>query len=206
MVSGVKFRLAIRCGRMKMGKKFVTPNQMKEFWELVEKGKINRENFQKFLSNPENIIKNNKIVDDIYSVVVDYDMSLANMIKVGKYDYVNGEITSKNFPITGSGKVDISFELVHLNKSASSEEVLLHMEKNNLRPATLAELLAFGAKYPEIQREFPVVALGSSWVNSYGRRDVPCLRRNGSVRYLGLYWFGDGRGDYWRFLVVRKSS
>ncbi len=189
-----------------MGKNFVTPNQMKEFWELVEKGKINRENFQKFLSNPENIIKNNKIVDDIYSAIVDYNMSLAEMIKVGKYDYVNGEIASKNFPIMGSGKVDISFELVHLNKSASSEEVLLHMEKNNLRPATLAELLAFGAKYPEIQREFPVACLGSSWVGRGGLRNVPCLGRYDSERSLYLYWFGDDWDDCWRFLAVRKVS
>lgn len=204
MVSGVKFRLAIRCGRMKMGKNFVTPNQMKEFWELVEKGKINRENFQKFLSNPENIIKNNKIVDDIYSAIVDYNMSLAEMIKVGKYDYVNGEIASKNFPIMGSGKVDISFELVHLNKSASSEEVLLHMEKNNLRPATLAELLAFGAKYPEIQREFPIVALGSFWINGDGIRLVLYLGKDNSKRFFNLYWFDrDWSGD-WRFLAVRK--
>jgi len=204
MVSGVKFRLATRCGRMKMGKKFVTPNQMKEFWELVEKGKINRENFQKFLSNPEDIIKKNKIVDDIYSVVVDYDMSLADMIKVGKYDWVNNDITAEYFPITGSGKVEIDFQLVHLDKSTSSKEVLSHMEKNNLRPATLAELLAFGAKYPELQREFPICALGSSWVDSGGDRGVPGLVRRDSERGLDLGWFDGDWGGYGRFLAVRK--
>ncbi len=204
MVSGVKFRLAVRCGRMKMGKNFVTPNQMKEFWELVEKGKINRENFQKFLSNPENIIKNNKIVDDIYSVVVDYDMSLAVMIKAGKYDWVNNDITAEHFPVTGSGKTEVNVELVHLNKSVSSEAVLAHMEANGLRPATLAELLAFGAKYTEIQIEFPVIALGSSWVDSGGDRGVPGLVRRDSERGLDLGWFDGDWGGYGRFLAVRK--
>lgn len=206
MVSGVKFRLAIRCGRMKMGKKFVTPNQMKEFWELVEKGKINRENFQKFLSNPEDIIKKNKIVDDIYSAIVDYNMSLADIIKVGKYDWVNDDITAKNFPITGSGKVEVSLELVHLNKSVSTEDVLAHMEANGLRPATLVELLAFGAKYPELQREFPICALGSSWVLRDGSRYVPYLGRDDSKRFLNLRWFDYDWDGYGRFLAVRKVS
>jgi hypothetical protein len=191
---------------MKMGKNFVTPNQMKEFWELVEKGKINRENFQKFLSNPEDIIKKNKIVDDIYSVVVDYDMSFADMIKVGKYDWVNDDITAEHFPITGSGKVDISFELVHRNIAANSKEILFYMEKNNLRPATLFELLAFGAKYPGKQREFPIIALGSSWVVSDGDRGVPDLDGNDSKRYLGLDWFDNDWGGGYRFLAVRKAS
>lgn len=152
------------------------------------------------------IVKTKKVVGDIYTATVDYGMSLADMIKAGKYDWVNDDITAEHFPITGSGKVEVSFELVHLNKSTSSEEILLHMEKNNLRPATLAELLAFGAKYPEKQREFPIIALGSSWVYRDGDRCVPYLGRYDSKRRLVLGWFGSGWYDCWRFLTVRKAS
>jgi len=152
------------------------------------------------------IVKTKKVIGDTYTALVDYGMSLADMIKVGKYDWFNDDITAEHFPIKGNGKDEVDFQLVHLNKSASSEEVLLHMEKNNLRPATLAELLAFGAKYPEIQREFPICALGSSWVDRGGDRRVPCLGRSGSGRLLGLGWFdGDWHGGY-RFLAVRKAS
>ena len=152
------------------------------------------------------IVKTKKAVGDIYTAVVDYSMSLSDMIKVGKYDRVNGNITAENFPINGSDKVEVSFELVHLNKPASSEEVLLHMEKNNLRPVNLEELLAFGAKYPEIQREFPICALGSSLDDRGSSRCVPCLYGNDSGRDLGLYWFDDCWSDdyHYRFLAVRK--
>ncbi len=152
------------------------------------------------------IVKTKKVVGDIYTATVDYGMSLADMIKAGKYDWVNDDITVEHFPITGSGKVEVSFELVHLNKSISSKEVLLHMEKNNLRPATLAELLAFGAKYPEKQREFPIIALGSSWVNRDGNRRVPYLYGYDSERYLDLSWFGGAWVVYYGFLAVRKAS
>ena len=73
-----------------------------------------------------------------------------------------------------------------------------------LCPATLQELCAFGEKYPDIQREFPVVALGSVYVSLYGRRGVPYLGSWGAGRGLGLF----SRGDEWcpsdRFLAARK--
>ncbi len=147
-----------------------------------------------------------KVVGDTYTAVVDYTMSLADMIKVGKYDWVNNDITAEHFPITGSGKAEIDFQLVYLDKSANSEEVLLHMEKNNLRPATLFELLAFGAKYPELQREFPICALGSSWVGSDGNHYMPYLYRFDSRRDLNLRWFGGDWNGCCRFLAVRKAS
>jgi hypothetical protein len=146
-----------------------------------------------------------KVVVDTYAAVVDYTMSLADMIKVGKYDWVNDDITAEHFPVTGSGKTEVNLEFVHLNKSVSSEAVLAHMEANGLRPATLAELLSFGAKYPEIQREFPIVALGSSWIVSVGNRFVPYLFGSSSDRHLNLSWFGSGWVGYFRFLAVRKS-
>ncbi len=152
------------------------------------------------------IVKTKKAVGDIYSVFVDYSISLVNMIKAGKYDWINDDITAEHFPNTGSGKAEVDFQLVHLNKSANSEEVLLHMEKNNLRPATLFELLAFGAKYPELQREFPICALGSSWVLRDGDRRVPYLGRYDSGRGLSLDWFDVDWDGCWRFLAVRKAS
>ena len=152
------------------------------------------------------IVKTKKVVDDTYKAIVDYGISLTDMVKAGKYGWFNNDITAEHFPITGSGKAEVDFQLVHLNKTASSEEVLFHMEKNNLRPATLAELLAFGAKYPELQCEFPICALASSWVNRVGLRYVPYLGRRDSKRDLSLDWFDDDWLDFYRFLAVRKAS
>lgn len=140
-----------------------------------------------------------------YPVTVDYGLSLSEMIKAGHYDYANSDITAKNFPKTEmSGKVKTNLELVHLNHSATTDEVLAHMEAQGFRPATLPELLAFGKMYPDVQREFPVVALGSSWVGLDGYCCVAFLWDGGGKRSLYLDWCEDGWYGFCRFLAARK--
>src|SRR3989344_3384441 len=112
------------------------------------------------------------------------------MIANGKYDYANSDITSGNFPMTGNGKQEAVVELVHFGRDMASEAVLKEFEARGLRAATLPELLAFGATYPEKQREFPIVALGSVWQSRSGDRYVPDLDRHGSRRRLNLNWHG----------------
>jgi hypothetical protein len=68
----------------------------------------------------------------------------------------------------------------------------------------LPELLAFGEKYPDVQREFPVVALGSAWRDSVGNRHVPYLVRHAGRRLLYLYWLGCEWDSGYRFAAVRK--
>lgn len=140
-----------------------------------------------------------------YQLTVDYDRSLAAMVKAGRYVYTNDNITAKNFPIEGSGTVESEGVLVHLDRYASTEEVEQEIAKRGLRPTTIEELLAFGETYPDVQREFPVVALGSSWVDR-GYRYVPYLWSHVDER--SLYLFSDVPGDQWspdyRFLAVRK--
>ena len=139
-----------------------------------------------------------------YPVTVDYSKTLAEMISAGHYNGGNDEITAENFPFDGEGTVEVEVQLVHLNRVASTDEVLAHLEVNGLRPATLAELLAFGAANPDVQREFSVVALGSSWVSRLGARNVPYLYRRGAKRNLSLYGHGDQWNEICRFLAVRK--
>ena len=78
--------------------------------------------------------------------------------------------------------------------------------KPPLRAATLPELLAFDATYPEKQHEFPIVALGSVWRDRRGNRDVPCLLWRASERSLDLYWHDDGWGGHCRFAAVRLPA
>lgn len=191
---------------------------------LVTESKLEEQPIQKIVS----LLRNAKTIQngDTFSVTIDYAKSLADMITAGKYDYANNEIKEKNFPIQrpsvseadtgGSGPYrtpgsvsndnSTNIVLVHLNKLAITTEVLAHMDKLGLRPARIEELLALGEKYPEIQRQFPVVALGSVWVGSGRRRDVAYLDRDGSGRDLILHW-GDP-GSRWdevsRFAAVSK--
>lgn len=140
-----------------------------------------------------------------FKVTVNYDLDLAAMIKVGKYDWVNESITDKNFPIKGrKGTAEVELVLVHLDRDATTGQVEAELETRGFRAATIQELLALGAAHPELQRDFPIVVLGSSCVLD-DREYVPVLveedgKREHDLRdYLGYEW-----SDCYRFLAVRK--
>jgi hypothetical protein len=148
-----------------------------------------------------------KSLGDIYRVTVDYTRSLAEMIAAGKYDWTNPDINEKNFPIVRPEQaVDgvIEVILVHLNKVVSTADFLRYCEENSLRPGTLPELLALAVAHPELQRQFPIVALGSVWASRDGGRYSPDLYDWDGRRELNL----DERGAVWRegcrFLAVGK--
>ena len=141
-----------------------------------------------------------------FKVTVDYSKTLEQMIADGKYDWKNSDIKAKNFPLNGQGTTAVNIELVHFNRNIESDTALAELDKMGLRPATLPELLAFGAKYPDKQREFPIVALGSVWRSLNGDRYVACLCCDGSKRFLRLFWLEDGWAAFCRFAAVRKSA
>ena len=136
-------------------------------------------------------------------LTVSYDHSIADLVNDGQYDRSNGDITDSNFPSDESGEKEVETALFHFNQSVSSEDAIERMKKDGCRPATMKELLSFGAQYPEIQREFLIVALGS--VTPFGGdRDVGCRDRCGSSRGLLRAWFGIGWDAGCRFLAVRN--
>ncbi|MFH0857642.1 MAG: hypothetical protein V1848_02745 [Candidatus Magasanikbacteria bacterium] len=144
-----------------------------------------------------------------YIVKVDYGKTLAQMKYDGHYDWSNPDITPENFPINGTGVVEVPLELVHLNKVVSSNMVLVHLDANGMRAATVEELLAFGATYPEIQRKFPVVALGSPNLWPGCSCPLPYLTSGRFERELKLNWRWFGILSWYedcRFLAVRKSA
>jgi hypothetical protein len=106
--------------------------------------------------------------------------------------------------VSGNGKAERTLELVHFNRVMTTDQALEELDKQDFRLATIEELLAFGATYPELQREFPIVELGSAWRDQHGMRRVAYLHREGSRRTLHLYGIkSDWYGSY-RFLAVRK--
>jgi len=147
---------------------------------------------------------NEKPVVNAYSAVVDYGKSVEEMVKLGRYDWSSNNITSEHFPTKRIGKTEIVVDLVHFNRRIGTDEALKELDRMGYRPAELYELLAFGEKYPEIQRGFPVIALGSVWRSSGGNRYVPCLGGSGFRRYLDLHWIEGGWGGLYRFAAVRK--
>lgn len=143
-----------------------------------------------------------------YAITVNYKLTVEQMVvALGCDGYVNTNIDTQNFGEEVAAKKDakeyLNVVLFHLGREATSQEVRDEMEKRGLRPATLAELLAFGAQHPEKQREFPIAALGSDCV-LYGGRRVAYLWGDASKRDLFLYCLGGGWRAAWRFLAVRK--
>ncbi|MEK7061874.1 MAG: hypothetical protein AAB957_01290, partial [Patescibacteria group bacterium] len=94
--------------------------------------------------------------------------------------------------------------LYHFGKKTESDWVIAEMAKDGKRPATLRELLAFRENNPELQRKFPIIALGSVWVGRDGYRRVVYLYRYHSERDLSLYWYESDWLGFCRFLGVSK--
>jgi hypothetical protein len=141
-----------------------------------------------------------------YKVSVVCDLPAA--IAAGKYDYVDGDIISANFPEVSCkpGKVEVT--LVTFDRDMTTEEVVAELLKRGLRPATLLELLALGAAQPELQNQLIIVALGSGWRSPDGNVYVPVLGEIWYKRDLDLYW--NDSGGRWdsdgSFLAVRKTT
>lgn len=128
------------------------------------------------------------------------------MVRAGAYNYANENITTANFPITRRGPRKLY--LVHYKKDMDIKEVeaaVAAMGDKEL--AKTEDLLAVGAhpKHKELQREFPIICLGSSAMLD-GRRLVPYLcgwhdERRLDLRYDGSRWNGSCR-----FLLVGPPS
>lgn len=152
----------------------------------------------------ELMVQAKKAVENIFRLLVNYDLKVEAMVKEGKYDWKNNDINAKNFPTERAGQCEIELKLFHFNKAMTSEDVIKEMDKQGYRPAELSELLALGAKHPDEQRKYPIIALGSVWRYWYGSRGVAYLRLDDSGRELRLYCFDDGWHEDCRFAAVRK--
>lgn len=139
---------------------------------------------------------------NIYLVAVDCSMSLADMIAAGKYDWVNSDIMAKNFPIEREVGANVPMRLFHFDKKMSTDTVKAEMDKEGWKPAKIWHLLFFGAKYPDLQKEFPIVALDSVWSCL-----VPCLGWNSvdGQRDLDLHELDHHWSGRCRFLATVSS-
>ena len=126
---------------------------------------------------------------DTYKVKVICDFSKA--IEAGKYDLVN---IKNAFTFSVCKDVEeVEVRLFHFGRGFTVEGCLDKMEKEGYRPATIWELLALGAKHPDLQRQFSIAALGPRRPGVAGRIECPLLDedhsrrrvlRGGSVAYV----------------------
>ena len=136
-------------------------------------------------------------------VEVDGTKTIEQLIADGKYDWKNSDVNQKNYPVANITKRTTEIELFHFNRSISSDGTKKEMDKAGFRPATIEELLTLGSSNPELQRQFPIIALGSVCRLGFDRfvafLDVGDGGRKLGLDDLAFVWFGS-----YRFAAVRK--
>ena len=150
-------------------------------------------------------LKLSVVLPEQLSLSVDFSRSLEAMIAAGHYDWKNDDITAKRFPVVGKGVEQFEAKVFHFDRAMSSEAVVEAIKADGWELGKIEHLLAFGEKYPEEQRKYPIIALGSV-AGVGGDRSVPYLSRDDAERSLDLYWWGSDWDDDCRFLAVRKLS
>ena len=156
------------------------------------------------------------VVESVHQVTMDYSKSQTDMIKAGNYDWTNN---FGDFPLHGHGQHKVELHLIRFSKNILNSEAVKCMKKHGFKPVKVEYLLAFGAAYPDKQREFVIVALGSDWFDCMGHRVCPflhCDTKGKRKLDISLDIEGDYDDEPWwedsliewdsstRFLAMRK--
>ena len=141
----------------------------------------------------------------VYSLFADYSKRVKTLVELGKYDQYDRAIIDQKIRTTRKGKAHLEAVLVYfVDRAIKDEDAIAELNKMDLRAGELHELLTFGAQHPEIQCQFPIVALGTI-IQLDNVRGAPCLSgtRAGDFRQLSLTYCGGKCGGGHRFLAFR---
>ncbi len=107
--------------------------------------------------------RKNPILDGVYPVKVDHSLSFDQMVEAGKYDEVSEGASAREYPIVPtSGVSEVGIRLFcFFREYLTTQQVVRRMKQRGYRPATVPELLALGAAYPELQLGGDIVELGT---------------------------------------------
>lgn len=138
-----------------------------------------------------------------HPVTVDYSMALDRMIALGRFQGPCEGFTSERFPIKGTGAVQAEIILIHFGYEIGTRRAEKELDEKDLRPTDIEELLALAAQQPELQRHFPIVALGSPCIFCH-QLYVPVLFVFQGQRKFYLSFVGHKWVSTFRFASVRK--
>jgi hypothetical protein len=141
-----------------------------------------------------------------FEVIVEFEKSIEELLVLGKYDRADLDINSKHFLARRTRNVRTIIDLIHFDSILSSDDALVVLHKMGYRPADAYELLTLGIKYPDVQREIRIVALGA--VRQFPRGDhwVLYLSADGPERLAVFNWSQYDYGGRRYFAAVRKIS
>lgn len=146
------------------------------------------------------------VLDLNYDAYPSREKMFGELVSAGRYHWVHQDCTFEHYRIEPcSGIWRVTCDLVHPNKKHRTEDALFQMGSLGLRRPRIEHCLAFGAKYPEEQRKFPIVIGCSPWVNRAGSEVLPVLGEGAGHRWLYLDVVGNDWGPHCRWLAVRTE-
>jgi hypothetical protein len=142
-----------------------------------------------------------------YRITTGDGRSTEELVDAGGYAYAHSCVTSENFPARHLEARRVrEIVLLEFGHDVTSEEAIAEAVQLGLTRPMYEDALYFGIKYPDVQRERPVVFLHDPWFGVSGRRDVLCLWSNAGRRELGLEGFDDRWSRNYRFGFVRRRD
>ncbi len=140
---------------------------------------------------------------------VDYDEPLGCKIEAGKFRWFCPNITDKRFPFEQRGRRKSTLLLVNLGDARRpTTEVEAAIQQLQAVPSDLAQLLEVAKTFPELQRLFYIVALGSYWTYAEWLKPrsayAPLLGRGSDCRWLSVQGFDHDWGGCFWFLAARE--
>ena len=134
-------------------------------------------------------------------------LSITERVALGKYDWSSKDIKDDVFPNNAATIGKWKWKLAHINREIwSEEEAKPAVEVDGWSAAKTEHILTFGEMFPEEQRKYPIIALGSTG-RSLGTPHFLVLHEHERGRYRNLYLLDSlaGFNPEFRFLVVKKQ-
>lgn len=144
--------------------------------------------FEPFIMGGNESIFSTVITETFFEIDVPYkaEGTIAELVEAGRYDWVNEDVSDDHFPNVLDTISRVGLKLFNFDRRISTEEVVLAMKKEGFVAANAAELLSLGNQYKNLQKQFPLVALGQRWDFSPKNSFVLCLAWHGLLRRIYL--------------------
>lgn len=143
---------------------------------------------------------------ETYTVTIGGYKSLEEAINAGNYGYYSPDIISEHFSLSEGDEKNVEVALIHRDKLEQSQLLIDEfVTSGEYRNITTEETLALGAQYPELQRKFPIIALGTV-AQIDGAWRVLVLHECSGERRLILDWSADTWIQDCHFAFVRKNK
>ncbi|MBM3206497.1 MAG: hypothetical protein FJZ43_02660 [Candidatus Staskawiczbacteria bacterium] len=129
-----------------------------------------------------------KVVVEEPSIFIQCKRTLREVLEAGCYDYLDNDLVNQKFISKEEqcGKHYIC-KPYYFDQVMEADQVEAKMKLDGYRPATIMALLSFGEKNPDLQRNFPIFALGSkTTVNGFVRSPYLGFFATSEYRTIGL--------------------